>query len=689
MNVHAGLRSGILATLVCLSNGFGQATRVAAFDVNIGASETQSGFQGLASAISGSQNNITLTTTPVFNGSTGYRDRGTGGALATATQQGLMRDLCFFNSTSPDLTAVTFALTGLEASRQYEIGHFMYNQGAFQRRATFYETSVAGPLLGSYATPGNTPEQGGFTFTITANASGEASYVVVGDDPSGSSVIFNGMTVGLLPVTAPPQPLEFTAINLDGNKDEITLTWKSNPGQTYGLYWSDNLETFEANIAPVIPAHPTETVTTFGPFTNPGPEDSKLFFQIGPPDFEDPALRNLFGNGSSVTLVFSEAMAAGLATNPANFLVIEEGGGPVELIDAKLGEDGTVVTLTTATPLGIGSAYSVTIEALTDRSGRPLPANTSDTFATWDNNPNGVKVFILAGQSNMQGHGRNETGVNGVAGALGSLRYQVNNDPENYSQLVDQEEDWIARDDVKVWWRDSDLGSARTVKKGNLEPIFGVDSARFGPEYGFGWVLGEFYGEPVLLLKTAWGGKSLDVDFRPPSAVANRGGIVGPYYNGMIDCARDVLGNLGTEFPEWSGLGYQIVGFAWHQGWNDGGSTGPFADYEVNLADLILDVRSEFGLPNLPISIGNSGFGGFAQTAASRLAIINAQLAVSDPAKYPAFQDTVFTAETRSFWRGANVSPLDQGYHWNQNGETYWLLGKAMGEGMTGLLAPR
>lgn len=170
--------------------------------------------------------------------------------------------------------------------------------------------------------------------------------------------------------------------------------------------------------------------------------------------------------------------------------------------------------------------------------------------------------------------------------------------------------------------------------------------------------------------------------------MAARGGAVGPYYNGMIDYARDVLGNLGTEFPEWSGLGYQIVGFAWHQGWNDGGSVGPFADYEANLADLIVDVRSEFGLPNLPISIGNSGFGGFPQTAASRLAIINAQLAVADPVKYPAFEDTVFTAETRSFWREANVSPLDQGYHWNQNGETYWLLGKAMGEGMTSLLTP-
>lgn len=335
MSFHTTLGFGFLATLACLSDGFCQATQVAAFDVNSGASETQPGFQGLASAVSGSQNGITLTTTPDFNGSTGYRDRGTGGALATAAQPALMRDLCFFNSTSPDLTTVTFTLTGLEASRQYEINHFMYNQGAFQRQATFYETSASGPLLGSYATPGNTPDQGGYTFTITANASGQATYVVVGDDPNGSSVIFNGMTVGLLPVTAPPQPLEFTAISFDGTNEEITLTWKSN----------------------------------------------------------------------------------------------------------------------------------------------------------------------------MQGHGRNETGVGGAAGALGSLRYQVNNDPLNYGQLVDQEENWISRDDVKVWWRDSDLGSARTIKKGNLEPVFGVDSARFGPEYGFGWVLDEFYGEPVLLLKTTWGAR--------------------------------------------------------------------------------------------------------------------------------------------------------------------------------------
>lgn len=39
-----------------------------------------------------------------------------------------------------------------------------------------------------------------------------------------------------------------------------------------------------------------------------------------------------------------------------------------------------------------------------------------------------------------------------------------------------------------------------------------------GPELGFGWVVGDALEEPVLLVKCAWGGKSLAVDFRPPSA---------------------------------------------------------------------------------------------------------------------------------------------------------------------------
>jgi alpha-galactosidase len=33
-------------------------------------------------------------------------------------------------------------------------------------------------------------------------------------------------------------------------------------------------------------------------------------------------------------------------------------------------------------------------------------------------------------------------------------------------------------------------------------------------------VVGDHFDEPVLLVKVAWGGKSLAVDFRPPSAGA-------------------------------------------------------------------------------------------------------------------------------------------------------------------------
>ena len=37
-----------------------------------------------------------------------------------------------------------------------------------------------------------------------------------------------------------------------------------------------------------------------------------------------------------------------------------------------------------------------------------------------------------------------------------------------------------------------------------------------GPEMELGWELGEHFDEPVLLVKTCWGGKSLMKDFRPP-----------------------------------------------------------------------------------------------------------------------------------------------------------------------------
>lgn len=317
-------------------------------------------------------------------------------------------------------------------------------------------------------------------------------------------------------------------------------------------------------------------------------------------------------------------------------------------------------------------------------SGAAFAEEATNKNHTWDSSPKGVQVFILAGQSNMVGHGKAEDGHDNVKGGIGSLRYQVEHDPKNYGHLVNKDGTWKTRDDVKVWWRDSDITAPRAVIKGDLK--IGYSQSRnpgwIGPEYGFGWTIGDRLDQPVLIIKVAWGGKSLNVDFRPPSAAAARGGVVGPYYKALIEYTRDCVSNLGIEFPEWKGMGYRIAGIGWHQGWNDRVDKVGSANYEANLVDLINDLRAEFGNPKLPVSITTTSMAPPPELTAVELA----QLAVADPTKYPAFKGNVKTTNARPFWRDASVSPSNFGYHWNHNGESEYLNGKAMGEQMAEML---
>jgi hypothetical protein len=82
--------------------------------------------------------------------------------------------------------------------------------------------------------------------------------------------------------------------------------------------------------------------------------------------------------------------------------------------------------------------------------------------------------------------------------------------------------------------------------------------------------------QQVLLIKTAWGGKTIDIDFRPPSsAKADPSHPVGPYYLWMVREVEDALSKLKADFPEYSSAdGYEIAGFVWHQGWNDACGVG-------------------------------------------------------------------------------------------------------------------
>ena len=287
-----------------------------------------------------------------------------------------------------------------------------------------------------------------------------------------------------------------------------------------------------------------------------------------------------------------------------------------------------------------------------------------------------LKVFILAGQSNMEGHGV----IKGRPGQKGTLE-TLTKDPATaarYKHLLDKDGKWIVRDDVLLSYYDS---------KGKL--TIGKSAAKnsIGPELAFGWVMGDYFEDKVLLIKRAPGGTSLAGPWRPPSSgsagTKPRGPGVGDQYDGMMADVKKTLANLKTDFPEYGGKGYEIVGFGWHQGWNDGCSANDVAQYEKNMVNLIRDVRKDLGIGKLPIVIGGSGFGGWGQTVSRRLGVMKAQEAA---ANRPEFKGNVQYVETRSFFRDGPVSPRPIRYHWCCNAESYYLIGEGMGKAMVELL---
>ncbi|MCY2991229.1 MAG: sialate O-acetylesterase, partial [Planctomycetota bacterium] len=209
----------------------------------------------------------------------------------------------------------------------------------------------------------------------------------------------------------------------------------------------------------------------------------------------------------------------------------------------------------------------------------------------------------------------------------------------------------------------------------NLTVGYGAREDRIGPELGFGIVMGDCLDNQVLLIKVAWGGKSLAQDFRPPSS----GGEVGPSYKELIGHVKEVLANLQTLFPGYDGRGYELAGFGWHQGWNDRVNQAFNDAYEKNLANFIRDVRKDLGVPKLPFVIAETGMSGHEERHPRALSLMRAQAAV---AKYDEFQGNVAFVGTKDFYRPPEESPSSQSYHWNSNAETYYLIGAAMGEAM-------
>jgi hypothetical protein len=488
----------------------------------------------------------------------------------------------------------TVTISGLEAGGSYNVWlvSHRHQSSAAERQAGIWTTAHATSSPPSQIVDGRAGALNGATFvagvnyalyqSVVADGSGVITFVAAGGKTTNGfdadyRMHLNGLQIAPAAPPVPPQPLEFTEIVRHSETDEVTLTWKSNPGEKYGLYWSDDLVGFVMHgTHHAVPAHPAEDRTTLGPIASPLPDADKLFFLVGPPDLSNPALSQAFGSGNTVTLQFSEAIHPDSVGNLANFSVTV-GGVPLSVLGATLDASGKIITLTLDGSLLAGTEYNVVAQNVTTLAGRVIPTAFNGNFQTWDDDPNGIQVFILAGQSNMVGYGKTEDGGNPawvsggtepkeIPGGLGCLRYLANNNasfPEyDYtSLLVDPGQPvtspWRVRSDVKVWWKDGFLEDTRNIRKGNLGPPFlGASNGGgtwFGPEYAFGQVIGNYYSgaseRPVLIVKTAWGGISLGSGFRPPSAVADRGGEVGPYYVAMLADIREILGNLEAQFP--------------------------------------------------------------------------------------------------------------------------------------------
>ena len=321
-----------------------------------------------------------------------------------------------------------------------------------------------------------------------------------------------------------------------------------------------------------------------------------------------------------------------------------------------------------------------------------------------------VKVFILAGQSNMEGKAPNTL-----------LDHQATDaqTKELFAHLR-RDDQWAVRDDVFVKFLE---------RHGPLTVGYG-SPGRTGVELEFGTVMGNHFAEPVILIKAAWGGHSLYKMFRSPSAGLPAVAVLeeelkraqdrvrqnneknkrndslptmeaikkdyGSSYRQMLAEVKDVLDNAGTLFPAVKGRRLELAGFVWFQGWND--QYGAENEYESNLKHFIRDVRHDLGVPHLPFVIAAMGQNGSKPASGAMLTIQQAQLAMNDVSEFRGNVKAIRTdvlvdkaaEELFPTWR-ENKDQWDKvggDFPYHYLGSAIWFnrIGKAMGDAMLELV---
>jgi len=210
-------------------------------------------------------------------------------------------------------------------------------------------------------------------------------------------------------------------------------------------------------------------------------------------------------------------------------------------------------------------------------------------------------------------------------------------------------------------------------RSGPLTVGFGGNPEKIGPEFSFGLSMAQKLDGPILLIKTSWGGKSINYDFRPPSA--------GPYvlnekqkeaknaadirknaslnWRMMNEAIGEVLKDLKKYHPAYDATaGHEMAGFVWFQGFNDQFSDEFRNNYRDMMVHFIKDIRKEYDTPGMPFVIGVLGTN-MTKEGVDKNAVSVAQ---REAAAAPEFKDNVTSVESYQVYDLGARAVYDKGW---------------------------
>lgn len=254
----------------------------------------------------------------------------------------------------------------------------------------------------------------------------------------------------------------------------------------------------------------------------------------------------------------------------------------------------------------------------------------------------------------------------------------------------------------------------RNKKSGKLGVGYGGGGKKLGPEFGFGLSMAQKIKGPILLIKTSWGGKSINYNFRPPSAgpyqlneKEKAGGKAdeikknaGLNYRMMNESIHNVLDNLKENHPAYDAdAGYEIAGFVWFQGYNDQFSDEFRDNYKDNMIAFIKDVRKEYKVPKMPFVIGVLGTGKTAEKVGENAVSLGQREAAKAPEfkgnvlsvesykDYSNFSHEIFSKGWPKHYHEWDTVGSDRPYHYLGSGTFFVRLGDSFANAMAELMA--